>query len=52
MNKSKISAIILVGGEFDRDLFKKCLDSVSWCDEIVKVETNGLSGSFADWRNE
>jgi (heptosyl)LPS beta-1,4-glucosyltransferase len=50
--ETKISAIILVGGKFDQDLFKKCLDSVSWCDEIIKVEKDGLSGSFADWRNE
>ncbi len=50
--KVKISAIVLVGGNIDQNLFKKCLDSVSWCDEIVKVEKDGLSGNFADWRNE
>lgn len=47
----KISAIILVGGKIDQNLLKKCLDSVTWCDEIIKVETDGLDGSFADWRN-
>lgn len=47
----KISAIVLIGGEVDQSLLKKCLDSVSWCDEVVKVETDGLDGSFADWRN-
>lgn len=48
----KITAIILVGGIYDKNLLTKCLNSVSWCDEIVKVETDGLKGSFADWRNE
>ena len=47
----KISAIILIGGKYNQDLLKKCLDSLSWCDEIVKVNTDGLSGNFADWRN-
>ena len=47
----KISAIVLIGGKIDQNLLKKCLDSLSWCDEIIKVETGGISGSFADWRN-
>ena len=47
----KISAIILVGGNYDKTLLGKCLDSISWCDEIVKIETDGIGGSFADWRN-
>ncbi|MCX6704822.1 MAG: glycosyltransferase family 2 protein [Candidatus Woesebacteria bacterium] len=47
----KVSAIILIGGKYDKKLLEKCLDSVSWADEIVKVETTGLKGSFADWRN-
>jgi len=47
----KISAIILIGGKMDENLLKKCLDSVSWCDEVVKVETDGVKGNFADWRN-
>lgn len=48
----KTSAIVLVGGKVDEDILNKCLDSVYWCDEIVKVETDNLNGSFADWRNE
>lgn len=48
----KISAIVLVGGKYDKKLLKKCLDSVFWADEIIKVETDKLQGSFADWRNE
>lgn len=51
MGSVKISAIVLIGGEVDQSLLKKCLDSVSWCDEVVKVETDSLDGSFADWRN-
>lgn len=47
-----ISAIILIGGKMDKDLLKKCLDSVSWCDEIIKVETEKIDGGFAEWRNE
>lgn len=47
----KISAIILIGEKTDKDLLKRCLNSVSWCDEIVKVETPSINGSFADWRN-
>jgi glycosyltransferase involved in cell wall biosynthesis len=48
---SKISAVVLIGGRVDKDLLKKCLDSVSWTDEIVKIETDHLKGNFADWRN-
>ena len=53
VRKSTISAIVIVGGDFnDESLKKKCFDSVSWCDEVVKVETDGLPGGFSDWRNE
>ncbi len=48
---AKISAIVLVGGKYDPKLLKKCLDSVSWCYEIVKIETDKLPGKFSDWRN-
>jgi hypothetical protein len=48
---NKISAIVLVGGNYDKGLLKKCLDSIAWCDEVVKVETDKLGGSFAEWRN-
>lgn len=48
---SKISAIILIGGKYDKKLLEKCLESVSWANEIVKVETTGLHGNFSDWRN-
>jgi glycosyltransferase involved in cell wall biosynthesis len=49
--KTTISAIVLVGGKYDRDLLKKCLNSLTWTDEIVKLDTDNLRGSFADWRN-
>jgi hypothetical protein len=42
----------LVGGSYDKNLLEKCLKSVSWCDEIVKVETKALNGNFAEWRNQ
>ncbi|MGA2910217.1 MAG: glycosyltransferase family 2 protein [Candidatus Microgenomates bacterium] len=49
---TKISAIVLIGGVVDKNLLVKCLDSVAWCDEIVKVDTSKIKGGFADWRNE
>ena len=48
----KISAIVLVGGSYDKELLRKCLNSLAWTDEIIKVETDKLPGSFAQWRNE
>lgn len=48
----KISAIILLGEKVDDNLYKKCLDSILWVDEIVNVDTTKLSvGNFADWRD-
>jgi hypothetical protein len=49
--KNNISAIVLIGGNYDEKLLKKCLDSISWCDEIVKVNTADINGSFSEWRN-
>ena len=49
--KNTISAIVLIGGHYDETLLKKCLASISWVDEIVKIETDNLKGNFADWRN-
>lgn len=46
-----ISVVILAGGRYDKELFEKCLDSVSWADEIIQVKTDRLKGSFAEWRN-
>ena len=48
--KVTISAIVLVGPKADKDLLKRCLASLSWCDEIVKVEPS-VNGSFSDRRN-
>jgi len=52
MGKKMISAIILIGGNYNKTLLKKCMDSLDWVDEIVKVETDSFPGSFAEWRNE
>ncbi len=46
----KISAVIIYGGDFDKDLFEKAKQSVKWCDELVLI--NGIKGSFNDWHNE
>lgn len=45
----KVTATILIGGNPDKKLLEKCLKSVSWCDEIIKVE--GKTGGFSEWRN-
>ena len=50
--KVRISAIVLIGGKHDKSLLKKCIDSLWWTDEIIKVNTRGLKGGFAQWRNE
>jgi glycosyltransferase involved in cell wall biosynthesis len=50
--KTTISAIVLVGGNYNKRLLEICLKSLSWCDETIKVETSNLTGGFADWRNE
>lgn len=49
--KNTISAIILVGGKYDEVLLRRCLNSLTWVDEVIKLDTNNLKGSFADWRN-
>ena len=46
-----ISAIVLVGGSYDKTLLKKCLASLSWADELIRVETGSIPGSFSGWRN-
>jgi hypothetical protein len=46
-----ISAIILVAENADKTLLDKCLESVSWCDEVLKIETASISGGFSEWRN-
>lgn len=51
MGKKLISAIILIGGSYDKTLLKKCLDSLDWVDEIIKVESEKIAGSFSEWRN-
>lgn len=48
---AKISAIVLIGGKVDANLLEKCLDSLNWADEIIKIETEGAPGNFSDWRN-
>jgi hypothetical protein len=49
--KMKLSVIILQGGKYDKGLYKKCLDSVAWADEVIKIETDKTKGSFPDFRN-
>jgi hypothetical protein len=49
--QSRVSVIVLIGGNYDKALLKRCLDSTSWADETIKIETDNLKGNFADWRN-
>lgn len=49
--KTTISAIVLKGEKTDGALYKKCLDSLSFADEKVVVDTKNQKGSFSDWRN-
>ena len=42
---------MLVGRNYDKILLQKCLDSVGWADEVIKVETDNIPGSFSQWRN-
>jgi glycosyltransferase involved in cell wall biosynthesis len=49
---TSVSIVILKGGKIDTKLFKICIDSASWADEIVIVDTKNISGSFSEWRNE
>lgn len=48
----KISGVIILGGKVDQVLLKACMNSLSWVDEIVRVDTDKLKGSFSDWRND
>lgn len=52
MEAMKISAIVLIGGNFDKKLYEKCLASLSWVDEIVKVDVDAVRKGFAYARNE
>lgn len=49
---NKVSVIILEGGKINPEVFKKCLDSVAWAVEVVRIKTDNLKGNFADWRNQ
>lgn len=49
--KTTISAIILKGEKVNERLYKKCLDSLSFVDEKVIVDTKKQKGGFSDWRN-
>ena len=51
MGEKMISSIVLVGGNYDKKLLDECLDSLSWADEVVRVETGSIPGSFSEWRN-
>lgn len=50
--KNNLSVIILYGGQMNASVYKKCLDSVKFSDEIIIVKTSKINGSFSQWRNE
>lgn len=50
--KIRLSVVILTGGEISQKNYGNCLESISFADEILKVETSKIKGSFSEWRNE
>lgn len=46
-----LSVIILEGGKFNHDVYKKTLASVSWAPEIIRLNTDGYKADFAELRN-
>lgn len=51
LKKNKISVIYLVGGQYDKEIYKKSLESVKWADEIIKVDADNHKSTFAELRN-
>ncbi len=49
-DKIKISGVIVKAERVDKELYKKTLASISWCDEVIV--TPGIKGTFSQWRNE
>lgn len=47
-----ISAIVLAGGDFDKDLYRKCLSSLSWLDDLIILKRNTVKSGFASARND
>lgn len=52
VQKPSLSIIILTGEITDKTVFDKCLLSVEFADEVIKVDTKNIKGSFSEWRNE
>ncbi len=49
---NEISVIILVGGKYNKEIYEESLKSISWVDEIIKVDGNITGSNFADLRNQ
>jgi hypothetical protein len=49
--KVTLSVIILEGGKFDNEVYKKTLASVSWVPEVIKLKTGEKITDFAELRN-
>ncbi len=49
--KVTLSVIVLHGGKYDPELYKKCLESVSWADEKIIFDTDKYQLKFSDLRN-
>lgn len=51
--KTKLSIVVIVGGDYDKKLYQNCKKSYGWADEIVEVKHDpSKKESFSDWRNE
>lgn len=51
LTTSTLSIIVLNGKTTKKYLLDKCLNSISWADEIILIDTIKEKGSFSDWRN-
>lgn len=50
--KMTLSIVVLEGNVLDKKLYEQCLASISFADQIVKINTKSIKGSFSEWRNE
>lgn len=49
---AKISAVVLYDDKANKELLKRCFDSLFWVDEVSEIETTNIKGGFSEWRDE
>jgi len=51
--KTKLSIVVIVGGDYDEKLYQNCKKSFNWADEVVEIKHDlSKKESFSDWRNK